>query len=148
MFRDKRRINEHAQKLVARFGVKTPDVRFHAGKLSGGNLQKLILGREIMRDPLALVIEQPTRGLDVGAIEGVWAEILAARSQGKAILMVSAELEEIRNLADRIIVLHGGAIMGELNSAEASDELLGLMMAGMKQTAARALLEEANPHVV
>lgn len=148
MFRDKRRINQHAQKLVARFGVKTPDVRFHAGKLSGGNLQKLILGREIMRDPLALVIEQPTRGLDVGAIEGVWAEILAARSQGKAILMVSAELEEIRNLADRIIVLHGGAIMGELNSAEASDELLGLMMAGMKQAAARALLEEANPHAV
>ena len=148
VFCDRRRINEHAQKLVARFGVKAPDVRFHAGKLSGGNLQKLILGREIMRDPLALIIEQPTRGLDVGAIEGVWAEILTARSQGKAILMVSADLEEIRNLADRIIVFHGGAIMGELDSHEASDELLGLMMAGMKQSEARALLEEANQHVV
>jgi simple sugar transport system ATP-binding protein len=148
IFRDRRRIARHAETLVARFGVRTPDVRFHAGQLSGGNLQKLILGREIMRDPLALVVEQPTRGLDVGAIEGVWAEILAVRSQGKAILMVSAELEEIRNLADRIVVLHAGAVMGELDPEEASDELLGLMMAGMMQPAARALLEGARAHAV
>lgn len=148
IFRDRRRIEDHARALVSRFGVRTPDVRFHAGKLSGGNLQKLILGREIMRSPLALVVEQPTRGLDVGAIELLWAEILAARSEGKAILLVSAELDEIRNLADRIVVFYGGTIMGEVPSPEASNELLGLMMAGMPLAAARTLMDEPGVEAV
>ena len=137
VLRDRTRSRGHAQALVARFGVRTPGIRFPAGKLSGGNLQKLILGREIMRGPKLLVVEQPTRGLDVGAIEAIWEELLAAREQGKGILLVSAELEEIRNLADRILVIYGGRFMGELSPEEASDETIGLMMAGVAVSAER-----------
>lgn len=124
---------------MGRFGVRTPGIRFPAGKLSGGNLQKLILGREIMRDPKLLVVEQPTRGLDVGAIEAIWAELLAAREQGKGILLISAELEEIRNLADRILVIYGGRFMGELSPEEASDQTIGLMMAGIAASPQRKM---------
>lgn len=131
LFRDRAKSRSHAQTLISRFGVRTPGTRFPAGKLSGGNLQKLILGREIMRDPRMLIVEQPTRGLDVGAIEVIWSELLAAREKGKGILLISAELEEIRNLADRILVMYGGRFMGELRSEDAADEVIGLMMAGM-----------------
>lgn len=132
MIRDDGAISRHASELVRRFGVRCAGLGFPAGKLSGGNLQKLILAREIMRDPLALVIEQPTRGLDVGAIETVWAEILAQRDAGKAIVLVSAELEEILNLADRIAVMFEGHIVGILPAAEADPETIGLMMAGRR----------------
>lgn len=90
-----------------------------------------------MRDPRVLIVEQPTRGLDVGAIEVIWSELLAAREQGKGILLISAELEEIRNLADRIFVMYGGRFMGELRSEDASDEVIGLMMAGVSAVGAR-----------
>ncbi|MBE2274778.1 MAG: ABC transporter ATP-binding protein [Rhodobacteraceae bacterium] len=130
VFRDRARSRSHARDLVARFGVKAPDIRFPAGKLSGGNLQKMILGREIMQQPKLLIVEQPTRGLDVGAIEGVWAELLKVRDSGQGILLVSAELEEIRNLADRILVIFEGRFMGELRPEDADDETIGLMMAG------------------
>jgi general nucleoside transport system ATP-binding protein len=128
-FRDETAIRAHAARLVARFGVRTPNLDFAAGKLSGGNLQKLTLGRELMRDPLALVVEQPTRGLDVGAIETVWTELLAQRAAGKAILLISAELDEIFNLADRIAVMFEGRIIGML-AAAATAEAVGLLMAG------------------
>lgn len=132
-FRDIRRSREHAETLVARFQVKTPHIRFPAGKLSGGNLQKLILGREIMGDPHVLIVEQPTRGLDVGAIEYVWKELLSLREQGKGMLLLSAELDEIINLSDRILVMHGGRIMGELTPEQATDERIGLLMAGVPE---------------
>lgn len=132
LIRDDGAITRHAAELVRRFGVRGAGLGFPAGKLSGGNLQKLILAREITRDPLALVIEQPTRGLDVGAIETVWAEILAQRAAGKAILLISAELEEILNLADRIAVMFEGRIVGILPAAEADPETIGLMMAGRR----------------
>ncbi|MFT7220074.1 MAG: ABC-type uncharacterized transport system ATPase subunit [Candidatus Azotimanducaceae bacterium] len=138
LFLDRPKIRTYAKELVARFGIRTPGIRFPAEKLSGGNLQKLILGREIMRNPHMLIVEQPTRGLDVGAIEMIWAELLKVREQGKGILLVSAELEEIRNLADRILVMYGGRIMGELAPEEATDETLGLMMAGLTVTDAKA----------
>ena len=118
--------------LVTRFGVRASGIDFAAGKLSGGNLQKLILGREIMRGSAALVVEQPTRGLDVGAVESVWRELLVARQEGKAILLISAELEELLNLADRIAVMFEGRIMGVVDAAAASVEKIGLMMAGIK----------------
>jgi simple sugar transport system ATP-binding protein len=130
VFRDERAIQAHAARLVARFGVRTPNLGFAAGKLSGGNLQKLTLGRELMRDPVAIVVEQPTRGLDVGAIETVWAELLAQRAAGRAILLISAELDEIFNLADRIAVMFEGRIIGELPAARATAEAVGLLMAG------------------
>ena len=129
-----RRIGEArgaAQALVSRFGIRTAGIDFAAGKLSGGNLQKLILGREIMRGAAALIVEQPTRGLDVGAVEAVWGELLRARQEGKAILLISTELEELLNVADRIAVMYEGRIMGVVDAAGASVEEIGLMMAGI-----------------
>jgi simple sugar transport system ATP-binding protein len=130
LWRDRARAASYARALIARFGVRAPGVDFPAGKLSGGNLQKVMLGREVMRDPAVLIVEQPTRGLDVGAIETVWAELLAQRAQGRGLLLVSAELEELLNLADRIAVMFDGRIMGVVRAAEADIPALGLMMAG------------------
>jgi ABC-type uncharacterized transport system ATPase subunit len=144
LLRNESAIRAHAARLVARFGVKTPSLDFAAGKLSGGNLQKLTLGREIMRDPVALVVEQPTRGLDVGAIETVWSELLAQRAAGKAILLISAELEEIFNLADRIAVMFEGRIIGILCAKTATSEAVGLLMAG--RAAPAAAVAETKAH--
>ena len=130
IFRDESAIRAHAARVVSRFGVRTPGLDFLAGKLSGGNLQKLTLGREVMRNPVALVVEQPTRGLDVGAIEAVWAELLAQRAAGKAILLITAELDEILNLADRIAVMFEGRILRVLPAADAVAETIGMLMAG------------------
>src|SRR5258707_6297664 len=100
-----RNISDARKSTVARvacFGIRSSGIDLAAGKLSGGNLQKLILGREIVRGSAALIVEHPTRGLDVGAVESVWSELLQARQEGKAILLISAEIEELLNLADRI----------------------------------------------
>jgi simple sugar transport system ATP-binding protein len=129
-FLDKRKIREHAQELKGRFGV-SGGIGAAAGKLSGGNLQKLIFGREILQDAPAMVVEQPTRGLDVGAVESVWAELLRERERGKAILLISAELEELMNLADRIAVMFEGRIVGILDTASITAEKLGLMISGL-----------------
>ncbi len=135
LFLDHRDIREQARQLIARFGVRAPSIGALAGKLSGGNLQKLILGREILQDAAAMVVEQPTRGLDVGAIESVWAELLRERERGKAILLISAELEELMNLADRIAVMFEGRIVGILNAASITAEKLGLMISGLSEEA-------------
>lgn len=129
---DRKKIALHARAIVNHFNVRTPDTEFEAGKLSGGNLQKLILGREVARKPLLLVVEQPTRGLDVGAVEAVWQSLLAARDSGCAIVMISAELEEILNLSDRVAVMYSGQIAGVLDASEATPEKLGELMAGGK----------------
>jgi ABC-type uncharacterized transport system ATPase subunit len=131
LFLDRRKIREYAERLVARFGVRASGIGAMAGKLSGGNLQKLILGREILQDASAIVVEQPTRGLDVGAVESVWLELLRERERGKAILLISAELEELMNLADRIAVMFEGRIVGILDSANVTQEKLGLMISGV-----------------
>jgi general nucleoside transport system ATP-binding protein len=131
LFLDRRKIREYADRLVARFGVRASGIGAMAGKLSGGNLQKLILGREIMQDAAAIVVEQPTRGLDVGAVESVWLELLRERERGKAILLISAELEELMNLADRIAVMFEGRIVGILDAASVTQEKLGLMISGV-----------------
>jgi simple sugar transport system ATP-binding protein len=130
-FRSIRDARESAQALVSRFGIRGSGIDGAAGKLSGGNLQKLILGREITRGSAALIVEQPTRGLDVGAVESIWRELLLAREEGKAILLISAELEELLNVADRIAVMFEGRIMGIVDAAGASVEQIGLMMAGI-----------------
>jgi general nucleoside transport system ATP-binding protein len=132
LFLDRGGIRSFAEKLVARFGVRAAGIGAIAGKLSGGNLQKLILGREILHDAAAIVVEQPTRGLDVGAIESVWSELLKERERGKAILLISAELEELINLADRIAVMFEGRIVGILNAANVTQEKLGLMISGVQ----------------
>ena len=110
--------------------MRTPSVKLEAGKLSGGNLQKVVLGREVMRQPKVLIAEQPTRGLDVGATEFVQRQLLAERDRGAGILLISAELEEILTLSDRIAVIYGGEIMGILDPKETDIETIGLMMAG------------------
>ena len=131
-FRDGAAARKSAETLAARFGIRASGIDQGAGKLSGGNLQKLILGREIMRGAGVLIVEQPTRGLDVGAVESVWQELLQVRQEGKAILLISAELEELLNLADRIAVMFEGRIMGVVETAGASVEEIGLMMAGIR----------------
>ena len=130
LIRDENANRGFAKALVERFGVRTPHLDLPAVKISGGTLQSLVLGREMMREPVILIAEQPTRGLDAGAVETVWGELLKARAGGMAVLLISADLEEILNLADRIAVMFEGRIVGTLPAAQASAERLGLMMAG------------------
>jgi simple sugar transport system ATP-binding protein len=134
IFLDEKRISEHAKELVKTYDIRTPNTKVLAGKLSGGNLQKLLIGRELSGNPRVLIIEQPTRGLDVGATEYIHAQILKAKMQGAAILIISSELDEILDLSDRIIVLYKGEVMGTLNGEEVDILDLGLMMAGTKQS--------------
>jgi general nucleoside transport system ATP-binding protein len=132
LFRDIAGARKSAEALATRFGIRGSGIDQRAGKLSGGNLQKLILGREILRGSAALVVEQPTRGLDVGAVESVWRELILARAEGKAILLISAELDELLNLADRIAVMFEGRILGIVDAAAVSVDEIGLMMAGIR----------------
>ncbi|GAB4273595.1 MAG: ABC transporter ATP-binding protein [Coriobacteriia bacterium] len=122
-------IVETARKRIADFDVRTPSERVLAGNLSGGNQQKLVVARELGRDPRLLIAAQPTRGLDVGAIEFVHARILEERDSGTAVLLVSMELEEVQNLADRILVMYEGRIVAEFESG-VSDEEIGYYMTG------------------
>ena len=135
-------IRAHAHTLATRFGVRPATIDTPASNLSGGNLQKVILGRELMAQndeaPKVLIVEQPTRGLDVGAIESIWAELLRARASGTAILLISAELEELLNLSDRIAVMVEGRIAGIVDPATVTLEHLGLLMAGTPQPAEAA----------
>ncbi|MBE0416615.1 MAG: ABC transporter ATP-binding protein [Coriobacteriia bacterium] len=123
-------ITEVTRKRVADYDVRTPSELVKASALSGGNQQKLVLARELGRDPDLLVAAQPTRGLDVGAIEFVHNQILAERDKGKAVLLVSLELEEVQTLADRILIIFEGRIVKEFVAGEASDEELGYYMTG------------------
>ncbi|HZD10321.1 MAG TPA: heme ABC transporter ATP-binding protein, partial [Candidatus Binatia bacterium] len=124
-------IQRRANELVSAFNVKTPSLETPAKNLSGGNIQKLILARELSRRPRVVVAAQPTRGLDIGAIEYVHKTLLAQREQGVAILLISEDLDEILSLSDRIAVIYEGHIMGEVTREEATAEGLGLMMAGI-----------------
>jgi simple sugar transport system ATP-binding protein len=132
-FLNQRRIKNQAHSLVRRYKVRTPGITFEAGKLSGGNLQKVVLGREVMRQPRLLIAEQPTRGLDVGATEYVQQQLLAERDRGAAVLLISVELEEIMALSDRIAVIYQGEIMGIVEPGQVELETIGLMMAGTRQ---------------
>ncbi len=114
-----------------RFDVRPPNPALAAKSFSGGNQQKVVLAREIERNPELLLVGQPTRGVDIGAIEFIHQQIVALRDQGKAILLVSVELEEILALADRVAVMFDGHIMGERQSAETDEKELGLLMAGV-----------------
>ncbi len=112
--------------------VRPPNPALRITQFSGGNQQKLVLAREIDCAPRVLLIGQPTRGVDIGAIEFIHKRLVALRDAGQALLIVSVELDEILGLADRILVMNGGEIVGEVSRAEATEEKLGLMMAGVK----------------
>ena len=123
-------ILEMAKKRVADYDVRTPSERVLVSTLSGGNQQKVVVARELGRDPELLIAAQPTRGLDVGAIEFVHQEIIRERDAGKGVLLISLELEEVQTLADRILVMYEGRIVKEFAVGEATDEEIGLYMTG------------------
>jgi simple sugar transport system ATP-binding protein len=123
-------IREKVQRLLQEFDIRPPDQENPARNLSGGNQQKVIVAREFDQDPKLLIAAQPTRGIDVGSIEFIHHRLLQARDDGKAVLLVSADLEEILSLSDRIAVMYEGQIAGILDPAEATEAHLGLMMTG------------------
>jgi ABC-type uncharacterized transport system ATPase subunit len=127
---DRRAARRLAQELVTRYDVRGAKLDAPAGSLSGGNVQKLVLARELAADPWLLVAAQPTRGLDVGAAEATRKLLLEHRNRGRAVLLVSEDLEELLAVCDRIAVIYEGAITGVFAAAEADTERLGLLMAG------------------
>ncbi|MBL6924643.1 MAG: heme ABC transporter ATP-binding protein, partial [Acidimicrobiia bacterium] len=118
------------ESIVDRFDVRTPGIDITARALSGGNQQKLVIGREIAADPLLLIAAHPTRGIDVGAQAAVWEELRRVRAEGLSVLLVSADLHELIGLADRLVVMLGGRIVAELNPADTTPRLLGSHMTG------------------
>jgi ABC-type uncharacterized transport system ATPase subunit len=126
-----RAIYAAGEHLVRQFAVRTPSILTNAGKLSGGNAQKLVLARELARNPQVLLAAQPTRGLDISAIEAVHQQLLQQRAQGTAILLISSELDEIFALSDRVAVLYEGQIIGITPGDPAYQSAVGLMMAGV-----------------
>lgn len=125
-------IKAEARAKMERFDIRPPDPRLRARNFSGGNQQKIVLAREIERDPEILLVGQPTRGVDIGAIEFIHQQIIALRDRGKAILLVSVELDEILSLSDRVAVMFDGRIMGERLAHETNEKELGLLMAGVE----------------
>ena len=124
-------IKKHSAALVDRFAVKTPSLETPTYSLSGGNIQKLILARELSGSPDVLIAAQPTRGVDIGAAEYIHSQLVAERSNGMATLMISEDLDEILGLADRIAVMFEGRIMAVVDRGDATKEKLGLLMAGV-----------------
>ncbi len=131
---DNEALREDARAKIARFDIRPTDPWLTAKSFSGGNQQKLVIARELEREPDLLLIGQPTRGVDIGAIEFIHEQIVALRDRGKAILLVSVELDEIMALSDRIAVMFDGRIMGERTPGETNEGELGLLMAGITET--------------
>src|SRR5436309_3289500 len=131
---DERGIRQRAEQVIRDFDVRPPNPMLPARSLSGGNQQKLIIGREFELPPKLLLVSQPTRGVDIGAIEFIHRKIVAMRDGGCAVLLVSAELEEVTALADRLLVIHKGQIVGEVDPKVATSEEIGLMMTGGKRS--------------
>jgi simple sugar transport system ATP-binding protein len=131
---DDARIGANAQDEIRRFDIRPPDGVLPARSLSGGNQQKIVIAREMGGAYDVLLASQPTRGVDVGAIEFIHGQIRAAREAGKAILLVSAELSEILALSDRVAVMYGGRIVATLARREATEERLGPLMTGATDT--------------
>jgi simple sugar transport system ATP-binding protein len=130
-FLDRERMARAAKSLIASFGIVTPSPNHVTRNLSGGNSQKVILARELSRNPRCLIASQPTRGLDVGVIEYLHRRLLNGRDAGMAILLISEDLDEILNLSSRIAVIFKGQITGIIDSREARREQIGMLMAGM-----------------
>jgi len=125
-------IRKDAEAKIKAYDIRPANARLKTANFSGGNQQKVVLAREIEQDPDVLIIGQPTRGVDVGAIEFIHKRIIEMRDAGKAVLLVSVELDEIRALSDRILVMFAGRIVGE-RDGEAGEDDLGLLMAGIEE---------------
>ena len=134
-FLKRKEIREYADRLINEYDVRSGQGAITTARaMSGGNQQKAIIGRELDRPHELLLAVQPTRGLDVGAIEGVHRNLIKERDAGKAVLLVSLELEEVLNVSDRILVMYEGEIVGELDPKQTTPEELGLYMAGAKRS--------------
>ena len=131
LLQDKAAIQEYCQTSMDKWDVRPNDVSLKTANFSGGNQQKLVIAREMEENPNVLLVGQPTRGVDIGAIEYIHQQIIASRDAGKAVLLVSVELDEILSLADRIIVMFDGSIVGEVSAEQADEKTLGLMMANI-----------------
>ena len=130
IFLDQEGIERRTVQVIRDFDVRPPNPALPARALSGGNQQKLIIGREFELPPKLLLVSQPTRGVDIGAIEFIHRKIVAMRDGGCAVLLVSAELEEVTALSDRLLVIYHGRIVGEVDPKVATQEEIGLMMTG------------------
>ncbi len=137
LLRNDAAVYAHANELIETFDIRTPGPGVEADNLSGGNQQKMIVAREFSRGPRLLIAAQPTRGIDVGSIEFIHRRIVEQRDEGAAVLLVSAELDEIMALSDRIVVLYKGEVIDTLPAREATREQLGLLMAGIKENGER-----------
>ena len=126
-------IEKRTKEIIENFDVRPPKPELMAKNLSGGNQQKLIIGREFDLNPKLLLVSQPTRGVDIGAIEFIHRKLIGLRDSGSAILLVSAELEEVTALADRLLVIYKGRFVGEVNPKTTSNEEMGLLMTGGKK---------------
>jgi len=135
-------VEERAGRLVDEYDIRTPDILTPVSNLSGGNQQKVIVARELSREVKLVIASQPTRGLDVGSIEYIHSQLVKKRDEGAAVFVISAELDEVLGLADRIIVMYEGEIMDVVPAAEATKEKIGLLMAGVRSR------EEAEGDVV
>jgi simple sugar transport system ATP-binding protein len=122
----------HAEDIVDRYDVRTPNVEAESHSLSGGNQQKFIVGRELLRGPDVVVASHPTRGVDVGSIEFIHNQLLELRQQGDGVLLISSKLDEIQQLSDRIAVIYEGEIMDIVDPDEVTDRDIGLLMAGQQ----------------
>jgi len=131
--RNTRAVVDYAERLIAQYDIRTPGPGVPAGHLSGGNQQKVIIAREFSRDVQLLIANQPTRGLDVGSIEYIHKQIVHMRDQGVAVLLISAELDEILSLSDRVGVIFHGKLVKLLDAKEATRTELGLLMTGSSQ---------------
>ena len=129
---NEREIEANAEMLVKQYDIRTPNIFVPIGKLSGGNQQKVIIAREFSRNHRLLIAAQPTRGLDVGSIEYIHKQIVRQRDEGAAVLLVSAELDEILSLSDRVVVMFAGSIMDDMPIESATRNACGLLMAGVK----------------
>lgn len=127
-------IRAYAERLIQQYDVRSGQgAATTTRSMSGGNQQKAIVAREIDKDPELLIAVQPTRGLDVGAIEYIHSQIVAQRDAGKGVLLVSLELDEVINVSDRILVMYEGEIVGEFDPKQVTVDVLGLYMAGAKR---------------
>ncbi|HIA57976.1 MAG TPA: ABC transporter ATP-binding protein [Deltaproteobacteria bacterium] len=133
---DRNAIIQSCKKQMKHFDVRPGNPFLRTSLFSGGNQQKLVVARELERDPSLLVVGQPTRGVDIGAIEFIHRQIIAMRDAGKAVLLISVELDEILSLSDRILVMFDGQIMGEILAKDANEREIGLLMAGVRKEAA------------
>ena len=140
-FLQEKEIENLAVKLIEEFDVRTVNEKVPAKALSGGNQQKAIIARELHRDPSVLIAAQPTRGLDVGAIEFIHKRLIEQRDNGKAVLLMSFELDEILNVSDRIAVMYEGEIVAVVKPSETTETELGLLMAGSNKQQANEQTE-------